>query len=222
MQVPGVSGMTVAPETRHTGGAAEPAGTSRAPARKDTASPEDAWADTTNGTPTTARPGTVKPEMDCGRVPRAWTVNSRGRLADAKSWLPPWTAVMLQSPAARVSTVVPDTAHAAGICGPGPVPARRLTARPEVAVTGRYPATPAGSAAARPGRRGDLAGQRDLLDGLARLDPERPVLVRGRGEPGAAALGGGDHAAAGGQGEHRRPRHRAHQRGVRAERHRQA
>ena len=48
VQVPPVSGMTVAPETVHAG---EGAVTSRAPARKDTASPEVAWADTTNGTP---------------------------------------------------------------------------------------------------------------------------------------------------------------------------
>ncbi len=80
VQVPPVSGMTVAPETVHDG---EGAVTSRAPARKDTASPEVAWADTTNGTPATARAGPVKPTMDCCPFPAGRTSNVMGRLAGA-------------------------------------------------------------------------------------------------------------------------------------------
>ena len=82
VQVPPVSGMTVAPETVHAG---EGAVTSRAPARKDTASPEVAWADTTKGTPATARAGPVKPTMDCCPFPAGWTSKMMGRLAGAKS-----------------------------------------------------------------------------------------------------------------------------------------
>ena len=114
MQGPGVSGMTVAPETVHPGGVPESGGACAGPARKDTASPDFAWADATNGTPTVARAGTLNPPMDCGCPSFDTTVNGNEAVAGPNSWLPPWAAVTVHGPAARVITVSPDTTHAGG------------------------------------------------------------------------------------------------------------
>ena len=106
--------MTVAPETVHPGGVPESGGACAGPARKDTASPDFAWADTTNGTPTVARAGTLNPPMDCCCPSFDTTVNGNEAVAGPNSWLPPWAAVTVHWPAARVITVSPDTTHAGG------------------------------------------------------------------------------------------------------------
>ena len=179
LQVPAASGMTVAPEIVHPGGV--PERTSAGPARKDTASPELAWADTTNGTPTVARAGTLKSPMACDCPCFDTTVNENWVAAGPNSRLPSWAAVMMHWPAARVITVNPDTAHAGGNCAPGPVAARRVTASRDVAVTGTLTATPAGTWDAPPARR--------LVPPAGSIDwaPWPAMIVNERCSSGAAA-----------------------------------
>src|SRR2546426_164053 len=66
VHLPGAAVVTVDPDTVHTGGVSE---------ANDTASPDDADADTVTGTPTSAPGGWLK-VIVCGACP-AWTWNER-------------------------------------------------------------------------------------------------------------------------------------------------
>ena len=126
-QVPGVRVVTVAPETLQTAGV---------PDEKDTGRPEDADAVRVTGTPTGLAAGGVK-VMVCACCPARIRNDCVTSGAAAYTVSPPWRAVMVQVPAARVMTAVPDAVHTAGLAE------RRDTGRPEDATAAGVTGTPA-------------------------------------------------------------------------------
>ena len=133
VQAPAATVMTVVPETAHAG----------VPARNETGSPEVAVARRAAAAPMRAPFGWAK-VIVCATFPAVTWKDCVTSGAAVNRALPPWVAVMVHIPGARVVTVVPASAQSAG------VPEPKATVRPEVVVAASGTSVPTVTAGSGP------------------------------------------------------------------------